>query len=73
MFKDHLKTIFGQRVWPGYDALSAELHTYAEATQRVNELKKDNNDGKISANVAKATEKQGGRACFNCGSPDHNK
>ena len=28
-----------------------ELHIFAEATERMNELRKDNNEGKISANV----------------------
>ena len=38
--KDKLTLIFGERVWPDYQDLSAELNTYAEATERMKEHKK---------------------------------
>jgi hypothetical protein len=74
-FKEKLATIYGTRVWPGYVDLSAELHVYVESTQRMAELRKDNNEGKIVAHVAK--ERVPGRVyplrCWNCGSTDHRK
>ena len=42
-FKDRLTPIYGARDWPNYMNLSAELNTYAEATERMKELKTDNN------------------------------
>ena len=76
-FKDRLTQIYGLRDWPDYVQLSGELHTYAEATDRMQELRKDNNDGKIMANVAKSSEeaiaaaKTNTRVCWNCGSSSH--
>jgi len=79
-FKDKLKPIYGLREWPDYDVLSAELYIYAEATQRMNDLRKDNNGGQIVANVAKANAKpiyggrcMGKRECWNCGSIHHQR
>jgi hypothetical protein len=50
-FRD--EPIYGLREWPDYGDMSAELNIYAKATQRMNDLRKDNNGGQIVANVAK--------------------
>jgi len=83
-FKDKLTAIYGTKEWPEYGALSAELHTYAEATGRMVELQKDNSDGRITANGAEVkrardrlerdiAEKSGeeDRLCWNCGKSGH--
>ena len=44
-FKDRLTAVFGARAWPDFDVLSAELHLYAESTESIKAIKKDNNDG----------------------------
>ena len=69
-FKDKLTPIFGERVWPDYQDLSAELNTYAEATERMKELKKNNNDGKIKAFGTKS-ENMDTRCCWNCKGKSH--
>ena len=71
-FKEKLTPIYGSRVWPNYEELSVELHAYVEATERLRKLRKDNDDGKIRANVAKQSEKFGS-GCWNCGSQAHLK
>jgi hypothetical protein len=43
-FKDKLTPIYGARDWPNYEQLSEELHTYAESTERMKELKKSDHD-----------------------------
>jgi hypothetical protein len=73
-FKDKLNLIYGERVWPNFDVLSAELNIYAEATQRMAQLMKDNNDGKIAAHAVKVNGKPyAKRECWNCGSTQHQK
>jgi hypothetical protein len=69
-FKDKLTPIFGERVWPDYQDLSAELNTYAEATERMKELKKNNNDGKIKAFGTKS-DNMDTRCCWNCKGKSH--
>ena len=71
-FKEKLSTIYGANDWPDYQDLSAELHIFAEATERMNELRKDNNEGKISANVV-VNDSNSTRACWNCGSVEHQR
>jgi hypothetical protein len=79
-FKDKLSNVYGNREWPDFEVLSAELHTFAEATERMGELRtnslRDNNEGKITAHVAKSGGEAGagmiGR-CWNCGSSEHQK
>ena len=84
-FKEKLTAVYGARVWPNYEDLATELHDYAEARDRMSELRKDNNEGKIQANAVKAEEKfrddkRGGtrdfsdrppRLCRNCGITGH--
>lgn len=75
-FRDKLAIVYGTRDWPGYEALSAELHTYVESKLRMSELRKDNNEGKITANVAKEQRRDGSEKrmqCWNCGSYDHRR
>jgi len=73
-FRDKLTRVYGDQQWPDFEALSAELHTYAEATQRMSELRKDNNEGKIQANTVRANEAiTSRRQCWNCGSVEHEK
>jgi hypothetical protein len=73
-FKEKLNTIYGSRDWPDIAVLSAELHIYAEATKRMSELRKDNNEGKIAAHATKTNEQVGPRKqCWNCGSFSHQK
>jgi len=43
-FKEKLATVYGQREWPEFTQLAAELHTYTEATERMSELRKDNQE-----------------------------
>lgn len=71
-FKEKLTLIYGNRVWPNYEELSVELHAYVEATERLRKLRKENDDGKIRANVAKQYDKLGS-GCWNCGSQSHIK
>ena len=71
-FKDKLAPIFGERVWPDYQDLSVELNTYAEATERMKELKKNNNDGKIKAFGTKSKNCKGkSHMSFDCKKPAH--
>jgi hypothetical protein len=71
-FKDKLAVVYGQQDWPAYDEFAAELHIYAEATERMNNLKKDNEDGKIKANKAEHEDNNAyTRGCWNCGSLSH--
>lgn len=69
-FKDKLTHIYGERDWPSYIDLSAELHTYAESTERMKDLKKTSNDGIINANISKV---ENSRGCWNCGSTAHRR
>jgi hypothetical protein len=69
-FKDRLTPIYGARDWPNYLNLSAELNTYAEATERMKELKKDNNEGKVKA-YGTRIENGDTRCCWNCRSKEH--
>ena len=72
-FKEKLTAIYGTRNWPNIDALSAELHIFAESTQRMMELRKDNNEGKILAHGVTADDTRPRRQCWNCGSYEHQK
>ena len=45
-FEDKLTPIFGERIWSDYQDLSAELNTYAEATERMKEPKRTIMTGK---------------------------
>jgi hypothetical protein len=51
----------------------AELHVYAEATERMKSLTKDNNDGLIQANKTTSESNNITRGCWNCGSLSHIK
>jgi hypothetical protein len=53
-FKDKLAYMDNKNGLHIYDEFAAKLHVYAEAAERMNNLKKDNNDGMIKAN--KTTE-----------------
>jgi len=66
MFKEKLTPTYGQRKWPNFGELANELRTYVEATKRMKQLRKDKNDGKVLANVAKQMEKQSGSGRWNC-------
>lgn len=68
-FKDKLSDIYGRRDWPGYQELSQELHTYAEAKDRMQELKRSNNEDRVNANVANPNIS--GPTCWNCGEHGH--
>jgi len=70
-FKDKLAIVYGQQNWPAYDVYMAELHVYAEATERMKSLTKDNNDGKVEANKTQLDPKSLTRGCWNCGSLGH--
>ena len=76
-FKDKLARVYGEREWPRYIELSAELYTYAEATERMSAIRKGDNEGQISAFVVdRKQEEDGGRAprkCYGCGSVNHLK
>lgn len=79
-FKEKLTQIYGNRNWPDLATLSAELHVFAEATQRMSNLKKDNNEGKIAAHAIKTEGGKRGaesgkppRQCWNCGSFEHER
>jgi hypothetical protein len=76
-FKERLQRIYGENVWPEFGVLSAELHTYSESTERVNDLLKENNEGRVSAHLSKPEKREfipeSRRACWNCGSGDHVK
>ena len=50
-FSKKLTEIYGTRDWPNFDLLAAELHTYVESIKRIKYILKDNNDGKIKANL----------------------
>jgi hypothetical protein len=77
MFKDQLKDIFGRAEWPEFDELAAQLHVFAEQTEKVNRIVKDNSGGVISANISSETtkDKKTGfiAGCWNCGSKRHVK
>jgi len=74
-FKDKLAIVYGQQDWPAYDIYMAELHVYAEATERMKSLTKDNNDGKVEANKTTSIDPRSSttRGCWNCGSLGHVK
>ena len=61
------------RDWPNFDALSNELHTYCESTERIKTIRKDNNEGKIMAHTVRQQEKTTPPSCWNCGSTSHIK
>lgn len=67
-FKDKLSLLYGQRVWPDYVDLMAELHTYVESTVRVEETMK--RDEGVAAHVSRQNVKDT-RGCFKCGSLTH--
>jgi hypothetical protein len=76
-FKDKLTTIYGSRKWPDYRKLATELHEYAEATERIKDLRKDNSNGAISANAVNVTKNSSSGesygVCWNCGSSYHRR
>jgi hypothetical protein len=57
-FKDKLTPIYGERIRPDNQVLAAELNMYTEAAERMKELRKDNDGGKIVANAAKAEQSE---------------
>jgi hypothetical protein len=66
-----LTPIYCRREWPAWRDLAGELHTYAEQTSRMTELRKDNNDGIVKAHLTRTREsdsKESTRVCWNCGS-----
>ena len=75
-FKERLSGVYGARAWPDYNVLSGELHMYSESTERMTAIKKEHNDGKVSAFAVQAGKRQqegNTRGCWKCGASDHMK
>lgn len=71
-FKDKLKEVYSQRDWPEWKQYSNELSVYAESTERMNGLRKGDDEGKIKANVAEVARDRKPR-CHNCDGEGHRK
>ena len=69
-FKEKLTPIYGARQWPDFEHLSNELTAYVEATERMRKLRKDNDEGKVTAHATKGNARHGA-GCWNCDSPSH--
>jgi hypothetical protein len=72
-FKDKLRDVYGQQVWPDFEVFSLELHNYDESVDRVNSFIKDNNDGRIQANVVKDGGATPPNICWNCAKAGHRR
>jgi hypothetical protein len=76
-FKDKLIHVYGSKEWPKAADLAAELHEYAEYTSLMEGLKRDNNEGRVTANVTtvkgEGTGGSGGKklVCYNCKKEGH--
>jgi hypothetical protein len=60
-FKDKLKDIYCERIWPSYTELSVMLQDYAENVEKVQALRNNQDEGIIKANVAKPS-----KVSYNC-------
>jgi len=69
-FKDLLKDVYSKTEWPKHDAFAVQCANYLENTTRVENLQKDNNDGKIAAHAV-STQDRSHFGCYNCGSTGH--
>jgi len=69
-FKDLLKDVYSKTEWPKHDVFAVQCGNYLENTTRVENLQKDNNDGKIAAHAV-STEDRSYVGCYNCGSTRH--
>jgi len=70
-FKDLLKDVYAKTEWPKHDAFAVQCGNYLENTARVENLQKDNNDGKIAAHAVSTEDRSYGVGCYNCGSTRH--
>ncbi len=63
-FKDLLKDVYSKTEWPKHDVFAVQCANYLENTTRVENLQKDNNDGKIAAHAV-STQDRSHFGCYN--------